>query len=388
MSANENLADRTITHAIHLERFKSSETQEVLRLLSQLERSLITDLQKAGLTTFRKTRYEKLLLQARETIRKFYRTIRDNQQKRMEEVADLESQWTTRSLNAAISQPVGVYLDIASVAFTTNQLKSIASNIVIDGSPAATWWSKQAADTRRRFADVVKQGLLRGQTNQEIIKAVRGSAAMNYTDGIMEASRRNAEALVRSSISAVTTDTRLRTIEQNKEFVRGYRQLSTLDSRTSVICIAYSGKRWDLQRNPLGHNLPMLPFPRHFNERSQLLPELKSFGELADRKLPQADNRTVEQLFRQKLREMGWDEERIAKARRRTQASMDGQVSVDEPFERFLERKGKDFQDKQLGKGKAELFRKGLITDLSRLVDGKGNPLTVKQLRQQLGVVE
>jgi len=67
---------------------------------------------------------------------------------------------------------------------------------------------------------------------------------------------------------------------------------------------------------------------------------------------------------------------------------MDGQVSREVTPQEFLMRKGKAFQEEQLGKGKAELFQRGVITDVSQLVDGKGNPLTVNQYRQHLGVTQ
>lgn len=384
-TANAELADRTLSHSVTLARLSAHEEQEVLRQLRKLENDLITLLERAHVTAFRKDRYQRLLTQAQQIIRTHYRTIRDTQQAKMEEVAALEGSWTVRALNGAISEPVGIYLNLASVQWTSQQVKAIAGNAVIDGSPSAAWWSRQAKDLQQRFATEVKQGLLRGTPTAEIARTIRGSAALNYSDGLLSLSRAQAEALVRSSISAVSTAARMETIQANGDLVKGYRQLSVMDSRTTIICLAYSGKRWLLDGTPIGHQLPMLPFPRHWNERSQLLPELKAFGEIAGRTLPQADDKTVDQLFREKLRGMGWSEERIASARRRTQASMDGQISIDEPFERFLERKGVDFQNKQLGKGKAELFRRGLVRDLSTLLDFRGNPLTLKQLRAQFG---
>ena len=153
----------------------------------------------------------------------------------------------------------------------------------------------------------------------------------------------------------------------------------------SVICIAYANKRWTLDGVPIGHDLPMLPFPRHWNERSLLQPVLKAWSEIAGRPLPGPEDKIIDEKFREKLRGMGWDEERIAAARRRVQSSMDGYVSVDLPFPDFLRSKGAAFQNEQLGKGKAELFRKGLVTDLAQLLDFRGHPLTLQQVRQQVG---
>lgn len=381
-SSNAVLADKTVTHALTLARLSAHESQEVLTQLRRLERDLVRDLTNANLTAFRKDRYERLLRQTRQTIRASYRGIRDTQAVTMQEVARLEGQWTTRALNQTMSEPVGVYIDLASVAWTPTQIAAIASNAVIDGAPSAAWWARQAADTQRRFATQVKQGLLRGETTDTIVRAVRQE--------VMPLSRAQATTLVRSSLSAVSADARMATYEQNKELIRAVRWLSTLDSRTTIEwCIPRSGKLYTLaDHRPIGHNLPWQHGPGkiHFNCRSQAVSVLKSWSELAGRTLPDVPDRTIDERFRQKLRGLGWDEDRIAKAQRRTQASMDGQVSVDLDFQSWLRTKPATFQNDVLGTGKAELFRTGVVTSLAQLLDFSGHPLTLANLKRQFGV--
>src|SRR5678816_1408680 len=204
-SANANLADRHLVHALHLERLKSGEVSEVKKLLVKMERDVLKTLMNTDLTTWRKSRYQRLLEQVQTVLRPHYRTIRDTHTTRLADVADLEATWTARSLSETISDPVGVYIAVVSPpAWSAETLQSIASDVLFEGSPVATWWGKQATDLRRRFGNVVKQGLLRGEGTAAIVRAVRGSAAMDYTDGILEVSRNQAETLVRSSIQAVT----------------------------------------------------------------------------------------------------------------------------------------------------------------------------------------
>jgi SPP1 gp7 family putative phage head morphogenesis protein len=65
-----------------------------------------------------------------------------------------------------------------------------------------------------------------------------------------------------------------------------------------------------------------------------------------------------------------------------TRASTDGQVSASLTFEGWLERQPIDRQNDILGKGRAELYRKGTIT-LQDLVSGRGRPLTIEQLKSR-----
>ena len=68
-----------------------------------------------------------------------------------------------------------------------------------------------------------------------------------------------------------------------------------------------------------------------------------------------------------------------------TRASMDGYVPADITMESWLAGKSQAMQDAMLGKGRAELWRSGKIT-LTDLVDQRGRPLSLHDLRQRLGI--
>jgi hypothetical protein len=137
--------------------------------------------------------------------------------------------------------------------------------------------------------------------------------------------------------------------------------VSTLDSHTTPVCVAYSGKEWNLDREPIGHSLPFVSpkggsstgTPRHWNCRSIMSVITKTF------------------------RELGID---LPEFKPSTRAASGGPVSAAMSFEEFIVRKGPRFADELLGKGRAELWRNGTIT-LSQLLDQTGRPLTLAQLR-------
>ena len=168
--------------------------------------------------------------------------------------------------------------------------------------------------------------------------------------------RAQANALVATSVNAVSNRARTETFKENDDVIKGQQQVSTLDNKTSDICISYSGMAWDLEGEPLPDTNTTLPFnggpPRHFNCRSSLVPVLKSFEELG---LPP-------QNFPEG-----------------TRASIDGQVPADITFNEFLRGKSKTFQDRLLGKRRAGLWRSNRI-NLRDLVDQTGRPLTVDEL--------
>jgi len=61
---------------------------------------------------------------------------------------------------------------------------------------------------------------------------------------------------------------------------------------------------------------------------------------------------------------------------------MYGPVASDLSFDDFLRSQPPDFADEMLGKGRAELWRSGRIT-LAQLLDARGNPLTLAELRKR-----
>jgi hypothetical protein len=233
---------------------------------------------------------------------------------------------------------------------------ALADDVLIQGARPITWWRRQGTDLHNKFMDTVRQSMESGEGIDKLRKRIGGGTIDGIQiPGIMKASKANAEALGRTAINKVSNEARLRTFEANNDVVKGVKQVSTLDNRTSVICVSYSNKMWSL---PDYAPIPptTLPFnggpPRHFNCRSTLVPILKSWEELG---LPFNELTPT------------------------TRASMDGQVPADTTFDAFLKKKGKAFQDKLLGPVRARLWRSGKIT-LQQMLDFRGQPLTPEEL--------
>jgi len=239
-------------------------------------------------------------------------------------------------------------------ASMTNQ---ITNGIVVQGAVLTEWWRRQSNRLQQDFLDQIRLSLEAGEsTAQATTRIVGGTIGGVPVPGIMKTARRRAESLVRTAINEIVTQTRLNTLQDMDDVVKAVQQISTLDSRTSDICIAYSGLVWDIvDFEPIGHNLPFNDGPpRHFNCRSSLVPVLKSFDE------------------------MGIDATEVPLG---TRASMDGEVPGDITFEKWLQGKGVTFQNNLLGPTRAELWRNGDIT-LTQLVDMRGNPMTLDQLEE------
>lgn len=343
-AVDELIADALIEQAVDLIRLEGSYNKATLRLLKDMERELVAKITSGReLTSYSRQRLLDFLAETRSLIAQTYLAIRNEVD--LEGVAIVES----RAVSGAMQAAIGAKLDVAVPALTT--LRPLVSGLLIQGAPSKDWWARQSGDTQFRFANAVRQGISQGETNAQIVARVRkGSGSM---PAIIETSRRNAEALVRTSIQTVANATRDEVFRANDDIISGVRQISTLDGRTTEICIAYSGAEWDNERQPIKPTT--LPFnggpPRHWNCRSVLTPIVKDLPGLP--------------AFRPSER-----------------ASADGPVRADITFAEWLSGKSKTFQDDLLGPGRAELWRDDKIT-LQQLLDQRGRPLTLEQLKDK-----
>lgn len=339
MGAREDLfiARSVIENQVDLLRLTANEQREVLLLLDRMGSELEATLN-ANITPFRRARTETLLKEATDIIDRYYTAISATAtEDTLVGVAQIQSAATRRTMAGLV---VGLDASVPSETF----LRGVVGRALIQGARSALWWKQQSSQTKFHFSNAVRQGLVQGETNETIVRRVTE---------VVGVSKRNARSLVHTSIQSVANATRLETFKANDDVVKGVRQLSTLDSHTTEICIAYAGKEWDLEGNPIRGT--KLPFnggpPRHWNCRSVLTPITKTF------------------------RELGID---IDEPLRGVRASAEGPTRM--TMKQWIDSRTVEQLDEQLGKGRARLYRNGTIT-LNQLLDLKGNPLTLTQLK-------
>jgi hypothetical protein len=352
------LADLLIERGIDLFRLEAGIRDKIVKLLNDMAKELRAKLSEDTLSDFGRARLNSMLKDAAQIIADYYLQARDEMTTQLTGLAQHEAQATVKLFARVIDFKVGFGLPGQTV------LETLVKDVLIQGAPSRDWWARQSAATTFSFSAAVRQGILQGETNDQIIRRVIGSK--DGAPGILATSRKNAAALVHSSVQTVANASRLETFKKNGNVVKGVRQLSTLDGRTTDICLAYSDGEWDLDGKPI--NKTTLPFvntdaqgidhagpPRHWNCRSTLVPITKTWAELGGKgNVPE---------FKPSQR-----------------ASMDGPVAGDTSMEAFIDRKPKGFLDDLLGPGRAQLYRDGKIT-LQQLVDQSGRPLTLAELK-------
>lgn len=238
--------------------------------------------------------------------------------------------------------------------------KGFVRQSAIEGAVIGEHVKRMSVQTQNRFADVIARGISAGEPGGTIARRIHGGVVNGVNvPGFMKLRRHQAQSLVRTAMTAVSTNSRVSVFQANADIISAIQQISTLDNRTTEICIAYSDATWDTKTlEPIGHDLPFDGGPpRHFGCRSGIIPVVASPEQLGVR-----------------------SRSRIPPAVR---ATMDGQQSADLTFPQFLRNKGKRFQNEVLGSRKAELFRQGKL-NLRELVDFSGQPLPIEVLSKRI----
>lgn len=374
------VADAITTHHINLLRVAADLRLPVLRELERLSKALAAEVADmpttGGIVT--KARAEALLRQTRGMIDEAYATMAANHNKALAKIAGIELTKTGKTYDAAIG------VKVMNVGMTTKELEALVGNTMINGRFAREYWDKQNADTKARYTAAVRQGMYEGEGVDAIVRKVRGTAALNYKDGIMTLSKAQAEALVRTSVLAVANEAKLAAFEENPDVIKAVQWVSTLDSRTTEICIALDGKQWALPSfDPIGHGIPFPGPTAHWNCRSTQIAVTKSWKELSGPKAvepPTMAPADIEAIFRKNLARQGFSQTDIEKIVATKKFQMDGTPAPRQSMGEFLKKQTRAFQDELLGPQKAQMWRDRDIT-LSDLIDQNHRPLTVAELK-------
>ena len=230
-----------------------------------------------------------------------------------------------------------------------------------------------ATSQSERFSQVVRNGLLTGETTPDIAKRLIGNLQFGEkakTVGQLAAAGGQATqvadnqilTLIRTSINQVANTASQQVYEANQDITQKYRYVATLDTRTSAICRALDGREFEYGKGPMP--------PQHFNCRSTTVPVIN-------------------------YKELGFNPPPPAR-----RASMDGQVPADTTY-------GKWLKDKMPGETEADVIRRqqdalgnkapyfrnlankyGPDAAIAKLVRDDGSELTLAQLRKRYGPVD
>jgi SPP1 gp7 family putative phage head morphogenesis protein len=343
MPVKRYLSDVAIRQQVLLERLKAGEVRQVAGVFDSVDKAIsnliftlrveVSQLSKTALNQHLKTlsdENEKLLEKASE---KFFT--------RMGKFADYQVGLDLK-LMEIIAPSLRFKVPKAGVAYAEALARPMGAGGTLLKPFVDTWTASEVS----RINNTIRMGWAEGRTNQQIMQTIRGTRANKYKDGILETSRRNAQAITRTGVQHVAASSRMSFFEQNSDVITGYRWVSTLDSKTTIVCRSLDGREFKMGGGPVP--------PKHINCRSAIVPTL-------DKKLG-----------------LDFLEEGA------TRSSAKGYVPAGTSYYEWLKDQPKEFQKQALGATRATLFQKGGLSaeEFAKLNLGRNfQPLTLEQMK-------
>jgi SPP1 gp7 family putative phage head morphogenesis protein len=352
VSVNDAIRDRLIRRDVWLDRYADSTVRKILGLLAISERDIEAQIRARfawiadrgyDASDFTLRRLEANLREVRRVLRDAYVAAGRELRADLVALAKDETEATVRAIGGAL--PAAIEARLSLLRLSGPLLRAIVESRPFQGALLRDWARQLEVAAYTKLRGAIRQGLAQAETIDQIVRRVRGTRKNRYRDGILALTRREAETIVRTSVSHVAQAVREDTYQANSDLVRSIVWLSTLDMRTTSQCQIRDGREYTLDHRPIGHAIPWGAGPGrlHFQCRSASTPRLKSW------------------------RELGFDVNELDAG---TRASMNGQVPAATTFGSWITRQPADVQDEVLGKRRAAALRSG--TPFGELFDTRG----------------
>ena len=340
-----SITDIATRHQVMLERLKAGKARDYLKVAKKFEADIITAANKLGVETMdqlTKKELNALIKNLTAINKKYQKAIVQDLDKDLQKLAKDDAIFERDTINSFL--PKGVKATAAEAAYSTAVLSPISATGELLEPFIANW-------SRTRITQVngaIRKGYKEGLTLQQMTQRIRGTKANNFKDGLTNLQKRQAEAVIRTSVQHISSTARMATLERNKDIIKAYKWRSTLDGRTTQRCRSLDGLEFEMGRGPMP--------PIHIGCRSTINFVLD------------------DSLGLQELDEGG------------TRASKTGPVPANQTYYDWLKTQPKSFQVDAIGKQRAEWLTDGKLTSeqFARLNLNKNfEPLTLEEMRKK-----
>lgn len=264
LEINDALRNMAVSHAIGLRRLTTGTVRDIIAILDEADDDLEAQIRKANPGTETSARLTQLLQALRYINREVYGKVESSLSAKLLDLALYEAEYQERSV-----------AKVASIAMleapTPARLLAVVTSDPFQGRILREWAEGMEAGRYDRMRAAIRIGWLEGEGVDQIVRRLRGTKAMKYKDGILELSRRSAQAVVRTAVNHTSNAARQLVYEKNPDLLEGWRFVSTLESNTCPICAALDdGTVYPLGKGPQP--------PRHLNCRCAAAPVVKGGG--------------------------------------------------------------------------------------------------------------
>jgi len=336
-TVNQIIADSTVRHGIHLERFKNQQIRAMVGFLNgQVEPDLIGQLQRYAGRTLTRSRIAEMRKAVHEITRAGYQAMHGRIRGDLYELGKIENRWQANMLQQSLPAEMAITVPMASA------VREMVTNRPICGKFVREWFEEMPGATARRVNQQIMIGYTEGEGIDAMVRRIRGTRKLKYRDGILNRSRREIESIVRTSVSGVSNNICEGVYQANANIIGKVMISATLDTRTCEICMFEDGRTYPVDQGPRP--------PFHFSCRCSTVPVVK-----------------------------GWKAMGLEDPPATWRSSLDGRVPASVTYPQWLRRQPAALQNEALGRRKAQLFRSGKLK-INQFVTSSHHILNLKEL--------
>jgi hypothetical protein len=346
MSATSFLESSLTRHIVYLQRYAAginNEQRELFKALAASSRALLND----NLTSFARARLNVNIQQLNALIDETFDVYSERVQAQLSELAEYETGFQYNALQAVMTPTLAaIPVERLEALLTTEKMKLVSGKTIKEFTLAEMFEDFREA-TKAKSADLIRATIDTGVANGDSADTIARRVArvvgndIGLPNGTIQTwSKTN----VLTAVNHISQQARNEIVRANSEYLEFEKWSSTLDGKTSLICISLDGKTWPVGEGPYP--------PQHHRERSARLP---------------------------------WIPPEYAIIKKSERASMNGPVDSRTTYGGWLRDQSPEFQDDVLGVERAKLFRSGKVS-VDKFTDDSGRTLTLAQLREREGV--
>jgi len=208
MTVNSEILSASIRHSIWLERYRAQVAKKALAELNKANRKLVeriagelTRIEERGysLSAATQARLTQLLRLIADDRAEVFSAANDYTADELKDFAVYEAEFQAKMIKQA-AMPVAA-LDMAMP--TKSQLYAAVTKQPFRGRLLKNWYAGLAANDAQRVTDALRIGIADGQTTDQIVRQIRGTRALGYSDGVLDITRREAYSMVRTATAHV-----------------------------------------------------------------------------------------------------------------------------------------------------------------------------------------
>lgn len=318
----ERILDEAVTHRIALSRYSTATVRKALAQLNRTDAELVERILRADNEGRDPAQLERMLEEVRALQADGWTVLRSRLVDDLEGLAEAERDFSARMVRFG-QQSAGAAL--STNVPTTAQVVAAVNARPFQGRFLSGWMAEAEAGAAKRVRETLRQGFIEGRSVADLVRDIRGTRALQYKDGLLQVSRRGAEAMVRTAMTHTAAVSSRVTYEAMGVAKATF--IAVLDARTTLTCAGLNGKTYPLDKFPYP--------PRHVNCRSTMVPEIDGLDPVPVRS-----------------------------------------------YGEWLKAQPVSVQNDILGPTRAKLFREGGLT-VDRFTDSKGKVLTLEELRRR-----